>query len=194
MRFPQPLPSGDSLDDRFARELALLLGTAYQPADGTLIAEDLRVLGGALGDVYTTQSRALDEAFCNTSIELLEKWEFRLGIPTNQGASVSDRQVAATAKRRAVGGTHLRMIKALEVIDSTVAIVPTKAALVAGTDPRKVFQFAIVVSSATLTDSRKKPQIERVIDAMKPAYCGYSIVTRVGFVLGVSRLGQDALG
>jgi acyl-CoA hydrolase len=56
----QALPSGTTSADRIARSLARLRGPEIQPADGTLVAEDLRTQGQSLADARATRRLAAD--------------------------------------------------------------------------------------------------------------------------------------
>jgi hypothetical protein len=77
----QPLPSGDSEADRFARALALLRGPEISPADGTLVAEDLRVLGQLLADGRAAVLRAVAQGHPRTATDLLPDLEAEYGLP-----------------------------------------------------------------------------------------------------------------
>jgi uncharacterized protein YmfQ (DUF2313 family) len=182
MIVPQALPTGTTVGDDFARELALLLGPAYTPAEGTLIAEDLHTLGDSLGDAYSTQQRALDEAFCETATELLDGWEFRLGLPTDASLSPALRRNAVTAKRRATGGgITARVLAAIQAIEGSATIRPNRCVDVAATNPRAIFQWVVVIPAVSWADEVKRTRILEIVRQMKPAHTRCVITTQVGF-------------
>jgi uncharacterized protein YmfQ (DUF2313 family) len=177
----QPLPQGDTTADQFARELALLLGPAYQPAEGTLIAADLHTTGDALGDVYATQQRALDQAFTDSATELLDKWEFALGIEVNPNATVAQRQAWATAERRSAGGgITARVLAAVQAIEPLATIRPNKCVDVTAND-RMIFQWVIVIPAITWAKPEHRLRMLEIVRQMKPAHTRCVITTRVGF-------------
>lgn len=178
----QPLPQGTTTGDAFAREIALLLGPAFQPVEGSLICEDLHTTGDALAAVYATQQRALDQAFTDTATELLDKWEFALGLEVNPNADTATRQGWATAERRASGGgITARVLAAVQSIEGTAAIRPNRCLDVAATNPRAIFQWVIVIPAATWADTAKRSRILDVVRQMKPAHTRCVVTTQVGF-------------
>ena len=203
MMVPQALPSGETLGDAFARELALLIGTAYQPSDGTLIAEDLRTIGDSLADVYTTLQNALNEAFTNTAVQLLAEWEFRLGLPTDPSIPIADRQAAATAKRRANGGASATRILAAmrSIYDGATLATNSCVAVAAFSTPayptrRDVFQFVVVVKPEVWGDAVKLSHLRTIVRQMKRAHTKCVITTRIGFRFAdpLSLFGRDVFG
>jgi uncharacterized protein YmfQ (DUF2313 family) len=192
----QPLPAGDTVGDRIARELALLIGPSRQPVEGSLAAAELHTLGDSLADVYSTESRALAQIFPNTATDLLTEWEQRLGLPTDLSLPTSTRQAAVQAKRRASGGgTRQRVLAAAQAIDP-VASIYTNASTAVTYSPRWVFMIAIRVLAGTWNDPAKRAALIAVTEQMKPAHCACNVVTRVGFLCddAASLTDRDALG
>jgi uncharacterized protein YmfQ (DUF2313 family) len=193
----QSLPGGETLTDEFARKLALLLGPAYQAGDPSLLAEDLRVLGGLLADDHTTLSRAIDQAFATTATDTLPDWEAILDVPPDPSASTEARQAALTAKRRATGGgSAARILAAVRAVDPTALLYPTSIqnCLDANVPLRNVFIFAVVIAEAVYADPAKLAAIERVVDQMKRATVFGNVVTSLGFYFDDSLFDHDAFG
>lgn len=177
----QPLPQGTTVGDDFARELAILIGPAYQPVEGSLIAADLHTTGDALAAVYATQQRALDQAFTDSATEMLDKWEFALGLEVTPNADVATRQGWATAKRRAHGGgITARVLAAVRAIEPTATIRPNKCVDVTAND-RMIFQWVIVIPAATWAKTETRVRILEVVRQMKPAHTRCVVTTQVGF-------------
>ena len=141
MKFPLALPPGTDTFDHFARELVSLLG--WTAPEGTLLAEDARVLGKALADAWEALDDAGRENFVTLAEQLLSEWESRVGVPLSPGSATADRQYALTAKRRSTGGnTRGRVLAAARVFDTSASIVTTTAQFASDNlDPRVVFQL-----------------------------------------------------
>lgn len=186
------VPSGTTTTDRFARELAILLG--WNAPDGSLQAEDLRAWASGLADAYDTETRASDQVFANRATDLLGSWEFRLGLAVRPSASTADRQAAVGAKRAATGGDVMgRLLKAVQKIDATAGITTVSAAAVAATNPRNVFRFVITLALATLTDPDKRAAVTAVVEQMKPCYSAATLAVSRPFYLDISKLDYTAL-
>ena len=183
MRTPhQALPSGNSQADILARELTHFLGTAYQPADGTLLAEDLRVWGQALADARATVDRAAMQAIADQATDLLSAWEERLGLPNNASASVADRQAAIRAKRRAgAKPTERNVLAALQPLEPAAVIYRNGATTVTAS-PRKVFVWAVKITATVWNDTNKRMRIQEIIQQMKPAHTLVRTPVTVGFL------------
>lgn len=168
MRFPQQFPTGEETFNLFARELLSLLG--YSAADGSLLAEDARVLGQALGDAWEALDDAGRENFVTLSTQLLSEWESRTGTPIAPGSSDADRQSALTAKRRATGGnTRGRVLAAAQVFDGTASIVTSPATIAAlSSSPRIVFDWAVALSSSAYY--QWGTQLRAILEQLKPAH------------------------
>lgn len=168
MKFPLALPPGTENFDHFARELVMLLG--WSASEGTLLAEDARVLGKALADGWQALDDAGRENFVTLAEQLLSEWESRVGVPISPGSAVADRQSALTGKRRATGGnTRGRVLAAVKVFDASASIVTTTAQFASDNyDPRVVFNWAVAVSQSVYR--QWSAQIEQIIAALKPAH------------------------
>jgi uncharacterized protein YmfQ (DUF2313 family) len=177
----QPLPSGETETDRYARELARLIGPSYQPADGTLIAEDLRALGSLLARARAHQSSALDERFADLATETLSEWEAALGLPVDPTRTVEARRATSAAKMRAAfGGIPQRMLKALRPLAPEASIVENLAINCVAA-PRQVFHYVVVVSAAHWADDGLRAQLEALVEQMQPTHKRGTLHTRVGF-------------
>lgn len=168
MIFAHQLPSGEETFNLFARELLSLLG--FTAADGSLLAEDARVLGQALGDAWEALDDAGRENFVTLATQLLSEWESRTGAPISPGSSDADRQNALTAKRRATGGnTRGRTLAAAKVFDASASIITTTAVLAAAMfDARGVFEWAVAVDAATY--NLWKAPLQAILDQLKPSH------------------------
>jgi uncharacterized protein YmfQ (DUF2313 family) len=168
MRFPQQFPTGEETFNLFARELLSLLG--YSAPNGSLLAEDARVLGQALGDAWEALDDAGKENFVTLATQLLSEWEARTGTPISPGSSNADRQSALTAKRRATGGnTRGRVLAAAQAFDGTASIVTTAAtAAAAASDERKVFEWGVAVTASAY--NLWKELLRAILEQLKPAH------------------------
>ena len=122
--FSQALPSEVSVAGDFARQLARLIGPAYQPADGTAIAADLLAIGGALAAARASNLGLLNEAFPDTALQLLPEWEVAFGIPDGTGLSTATRQarVAAAVLASFLYGSPQGIQGAMRAIDPSVTV------------------------------------------------------------------------
>ncbi len=196
MKFPQPLPSGDGDGARIARNLAVLLGPAYQPADGTAIADDLQALGGAIADARAAGTRAVDEAFTDSATDLLTPYEERLGAPSPTSSN-PERRARLTVQRRASGaGTPDRFLAAVRAAAAEAALYENTCTAVAATDPRGVFRFAITIPAGTWSSPSKLAAVRGAAERAKPAHTRCTVGTRVGFRLDdpESLLDRDLFG
>lgn len=175
MIFAQQLPTGEETFNLFARELLSLLG--FTAADGSLLAEDARVLGQALGDAWEALDDAGRENFVTLATQLLAEWESRTGTPISPGSSDADRQNALTAKRRATGGnTRGRVLAAAQVFDSAASIATTAATVAAAaSDERKAFEWAVAVSTSAF--NLWQSPLQAIIDQLKPSHTKCSVGT-----------------
>ena len=167
--FPLPEPSGTSKTDRFARQLARLLGVPA--ADGTLNAADLRALGAALAEGHDTFERVLDEMFVASAEELLATWEQALGVVTERSASVATRQATLTAHRRTSGGnSKLRTLTAVQALDSTATLATTPATSLSPATEREVFQWRIILAASVFDNAVTRSRVAAIVEKMKPAH------------------------
>lgn len=175
MKFALALPPGTETFDHFARELVSLLG--WTAPEGTLLAEDARVLGKALADGWQRLDDAGKENFVHLATQLLGEWESRVGVPISPGSNDATRQTALQTKRRALGGnTRGRVLAAAKVFDPTASIVTTSAQLAADSlDPRLVFSWAVAVDTATYTAWSEI--LEAIFEQMKPAHTECNVGT-----------------
>lgn len=178
----QPLPGEDSDAGRFARALAQLLGPAYQPADGTLVAADLYALGQALADARDTTLDAVAEAFAAEASRLLPELEASYGLAVRGDLTDAERRTILLAKVRAArAGTPQAIETALDPYDPDAKVFENTAAAVAATDPRAVFRVAVRIKVAVWNDAAKLAAIRALCEQMKPAHAKAAVCTRVGF-------------
>lgn len=178
-RFPQQLPSGETLRDEFARELVSLLG--WPAPDGSSHADDARVMGGAVATEYERLGDAAAENFTTRTSELLPEWEDALAVVASTGSSDDARRAALTSVRRA-GGANSRgaFLAALHAIDPTASY-DTGTALENVTYPRGVFVFSVRLAPAVLNDPTQRARVVDVLERMKPAYTTYTLASNAGF-------------
>lgn len=151
---PQTLPSGSTAADRIARELARLRGPEIGPADGTLIAEDLRAQGGAAALARATIRRAIAQAHPSTATDLLPELEAEYGLPSGAALPVSERQRLLLAKYRARGdGSLLALGRTVRTVAPEAVLLAIAADDVDDTDPEAVFTLVVLVSLATMGDA-----------------------------------------
>lgn len=158
------LPSGTTEADRFARALALLRGPEITAVNGSLVAEDLRVLGQMLADARARTLAAVDQAHPGRATELLTELEGEYGLPVGNGLSVETRQRRLLAKYRARnGGDRLSLLRTLRTVAAEAQIVAVGASRVAGTDPRAVFRFVVLLSEAHWNDTALRASLDALL-------------------------------
>lgn len=180
MQLPQSVPSEQSLAGDFARQIAQLLGAAYQPADNTAIGAELLAYGGAIRDGRQTNLDGLSECFPDTAEQTLNKWEETYGLPVREdlvNLSLPNpyqiRQARLTAKVRAArAGTPQQITAAVAAIDPSAVLIQNlfSQIIAAGGSPLGVYQFAIILATATLTNATLMSQIQAIVRQMKPAH------------------------
>lgn len=158
------LPSGSTEADRFARALAILRGPEITAADGTLVAEDLRVLGQMLADARARTLAAVDQAHPGRATELLSELEQEYGLAVGNGLTVANRQKRLLAKYRARnGGDRPSLLRTLRTVAAEAQIVAVGASRVAGTDPRAVYRFVVLLSEAHWDDTALRAQRDQLL-------------------------------
>lgn len=162
---------------RFARELAQILGTAYQAVNGNLITADLTSLGGALALIRATSLRSLDQAFADAASDTLDDLEREFGLATRPDLPQTDRRTRLVAKVRAyIAATAQNIANAIRAYDSTATVhenVPDGS--------RAPFQFGITLSDAIYDSVIKLAAIAALIEQMKPAHTKGNLGTKKGF-------------
>lgn len=174
------LPSGDTDADRFAREIAILRGPEVTPADGTVVAEDFRALGGALAGVRTTTLRAVAQAHPGTATDLLDELEEQHGLANGADLSTAARQARLRAKTRARRrGNEPAVLVTVRTIAPTATLQGVAWSATTGY-PRATHRFAIVVPVATF-DSSDRETIVAALGQQSPAHVEPRVTTRIGF-------------
>lgn len=166
---------------RFARELAQILGTAYQPVNGSFIAADLTSLGGALAMIRATSLRSIDQAFVDAASDILTELEIEFGLANRTDLSTSDRRTRLAAKVRAyIAGTAQNIDNAVSAYDSTAAVYENVPQAGAGST-RVPFQFGVTISDGVYDSPTKLAAILALIEQMKPAHTKGNVGTKKGF-------------
>lgn len=205
MNILQPLPSEATSAGDFARQLALLLGPAFQPADGTRIAADLLALGGGLAAGYATNLASVGEAFADTASALLTELEVELGLPVRTDLATAARRTRLLAKVRAkFAGTPQDLKTTAATYDATSTVVENTPATVpheldaAGYwgASRGVFQFAVKVAAATANDPVAMPTLQAAVEQQKSAHTLGSVCVTTAFLCddAASLTDRDTLG
>jgi hypothetical protein len=118
--FPHDQPTEATDDGDFARQLATLLGPAYQAGDDSNNAAEFLALGGALADLRLVIIDSLAEAFANEAWDLLSELETIYGLPVRTDLDEEDRQARLVAKIRAArAGTPNSILLAVSTYDTT---------------------------------------------------------------------------
>lgn len=177
---PLSLPSGATEADRYARSLATLIGPSITAADGTLVAEDLRELGAALGDSRAVIARAIDQAHASTTTDLLPDLEGEYGLPYGEGLPTETRQQRLLAKRRSRGDATLGGIsRAVVTLAPDAEVVANSAVLVEGTDPEAVFRLHVA-----LGDDWGDDALVTMLDAMLATQASGPVTWTIGRNVG----------
>ena len=179
-------PAGD-----IARHLAIIIGPAYTPADGTKTAADFLALGGALAGARNTNRAALDEAFVTTATYLLSELEVSYGLTARPDLSVADRRTRIIAKIRAArAGSPQGILRAIRTYDPTATLIEvtpddisprTSDGVNPGTD-RDVYAIGIVLAPDVWADTSKRAEIVAIVQQMKPAHIQANIAVTVPFL------------
>lgn len=180
MTIPIALPSGSTDADRFARALAILRGPEIRAVDGSLVAEDLRVLGQLLADGRARVLLAVDQAHPGraTVDGLITELESEYGLPDGSALPLAERQRRLLAKYRARGaGDRLTLLRTARTVAAEAQIVSIALDDVNDTDPNAVFRFVVLLSEAHWNDESLK--------AMLDALLAQQVTGHVGWVLTV---------
>jgi hypothetical protein len=199
MDVTQPLPTEDSDAGTIARQLARLIGPAYQPKDGTVIAADLLQLGGGIAGGRDTNLASVDEAFPDSAVQLLDELETEYGLQVRQDLSTAARQARLLAKIRAqFAGTLQQIQSSLQAIDSSATVHEITLAQVIASEPNptaiehrtgvygtgqtflfitehQAFRFYVTVSLSAFNNADTIAQMTTVIEQAKPAHTIYEI-------------------
>ena len=160
----QTLPSGTTDADEAARTLARLIGPQIRPADGTLVAEDLRVQGQMLAEARGTVVRAVAQAHPGTATDLLPELEDEYGLTVGTALPVADRQRRLLAKARArADGSLPALARTARTVFPAAALATISAPSVASTLPAAVFNTVILVSRADLEAVDRLRQLDALL-------------------------------
>lgn len=189
-------PTEVSAAGDLARQLATILGPAYQAPDGSNNAAELLALGGALAAARDQLRRALDQAFVDTATDLLPELEAEYGLAVQPELSTAARQARLLAKVRAArAGTPQGILNAARVDDPTATIgenTPTTAA--AAGYPRGAYVWVLICATGVFDDPTRLARMQALVEQMKPAHTkGYVAQSAGNFQAGISRAGRDAV-
>lgn len=165
----------------------------FQGVDGSIIAQDMLAIGGALALTRTTNLNSIAEAFADTAVQLLSELETRYGLAVRTDLTTAQRQVRLLATIRArISASPQDITTAAQTFDATARVVETTAAAVFASDPnpltrpmsmRGVFRFAVAVSAATFANASLLAQLNAILQKMKPAHTDVNVtVNTTGFL------------
>jgi hypothetical protein len=185
------LPSGSTETDRFARALALLRGPEITAVDGSLAAEDLRVLGRLLADGRARVLLAVDQAHPGRATEQLSEAEAEYGLPDGSGLPLATRQQRLLAKYRARNaGDRPSLLRTVRTIAAEAQIVSISLDDVGGTDPDAVFRFVILLSEAHWNDTALRATLDQLLAQQVTAHVGWIFTVGAGPGLDAFRAGD----
>lgn len=185
------LPSGSTETDRFARALALLRGPEITAVDGSLAAEDLRVLGRLLADGRARVLLAVDQAHPGRATEQLSEAEAEYGLPDGSGLPLATRQQRLLAKYRARNaGDRPSLLRTVRTIAAEAQIVSISLDDVGGTDPDAVFRFVILLSEAHWNDTALRATLDQLLAQQVTAHVGWVHTVGEGPGLDAFRCGD----
>lgn len=187
------LPSGTTDADRLARVLARHLGSGVRPADGTLVAEDLRVQGQALADRRATVRRAVAQSHPGTATDLLSDLEDEYGLPNGTGLPIADRQVRLLAKYRSRADGSLAAIAiTVWTILPAATLVTLASQDVAHGDPAGVFALVILLADADFFSTAKLAQLDALLIDQLTAHADITVARGDASGLRPFRCGDGA--
>jgi hypothetical protein len=189
-------PTEVSAAGDLARQLATILGPAYQAPDGSNNAAELLALGGALAAARDQLKRALDQAFVDTATDLLPELEAEYGLPVQPELSTTARQARLLAKVRAArAGSPQSILLAVRAEDPTATLAAENTPTTAAADgyPRGVFVWAVICATSVFDDPVKLARVKALVAQMAPAHTRGDVAASAGdFRFGVSKFGRDA--
>lgn len=187
----QALPSGDTDADRIARSLARLRGPEIQPADGTLVAEDLRVEGQALADARAAILRAVAEAHPRlaTPEGILADLEEEYGLPNSIALPTAERQARLAAKLLSRGdGSLPALVRTVRAVVPTATLLALASEDVAHADPAAVFALVILLATADFDHAALRAQIDALLADQLTGHAGWTVGRGNGLDIDAFRL------
>lgn len=176
--FNQPLPSEDSIPGKLARQLARLIGPAYQPKDLSIVAARLLALGDLLADSKAKEQESIDQAFVSHATSLLTELEALYDLPSGESSlTTEERQIRLlTLTNSNRSGSPESILQTVQKTDPTAEIFESTSAPT-GYD-EGLFLFAVKVAESVWENANYRNYLQFVIDKMKPAHTkGYLVVT-----------------
>lgn len=182
------LPSGTTDADRFARALAQLRGPEVTAVDGSLVAEDLRVLGQLLADARTRILVAIDQAHPGRATEELSELEEEYGVPDGTSLPLADRQRRLLAKHRARNaGDRPNLLRTARTLAAEAQIVSIARADVVGTDTNAVFRFVVLLTEAHWDDEGLRMTLDALLAQQVTGHVDWVLTVGDGPSLDVFR-------
>lgn len=182
---PTAAVDGRAITVQIARMMLGMVGSGWQAPQGSNNAADGLALASSYADLRSLLILLADQIFVSSatgSTGLLSQWEALLAIPVDTTLTDAQRQARLVAfTRSAIAGTPQNIESAVSALTGTATVYEISAAqAIGGGDPRSVFHFAIIVPIASITNGQTLDAISAVVDRMKPAHAGYSVVNAVG--------------
>lgn len=175
------LPTGATEADRFARALAILRGPEITAVDGSLVAEDLRVLGQMLADGRARILAAVDQAHPGRATELLSDLEAEHGLPNGADLETAQRQTRLLAKYRSRNaGTRSDLLITARTLAAEAQIATVPWSVVDDTDPFAVHRFVLLLTDAHWSDDALVATLDGLMAAQAPAHVSWSIAVGAG--------------
>lgn len=158
------LPSGATDADRFARALAILRGPEITATHGSLVAEDLRVLGQLLADGRARVLLAVAQSHPGRATELLSELESEYGLSDGTSLPTATRQQRLLAKYRARGaGDRPSLLRTARTVAAEAQIVSIALDDANDTDPHAVFRFVVLLTEAHWNDEAFKATLDALL-------------------------------
>lgn len=175
------LPTGASDADRFARSLAILRGPEVTAADGSLVAEDLRVFGQMLADARARTLAAVDQAHPGRATEQLSELEAEYGLSDGAELPTADRQRRLLAKYRSRNsGTRPSLLITARTLAAEALVVTVSWRAVDATDPLAVHRFVLLLNDAHWSDDALVATLDALMASQTPAHVGWSVAEGAG--------------
>lgn len=185
----QALPTasvdGRAITVQIARMMLGMVGSGWQAPQGSNTAADALAIASSFAGLRALLVLLADQIFVSSATGatgLLSEWEELLAIPVDTSLTDAQRQARLVAfMRSAIAGTPQGIESAVSVLTGTATVYEISTAQASGGgNARSVFHFAVIVPITSITNASTLNAISAVIDRMKPAHTGYSVVNAVG--------------
>lgn len=181
--FPHALPTLAGAQGDLARQLALLVGPAYQAGDDTRNAADYLALGLGLSEARASVLGLLADAFADTADDLLGEWEALYAMPARPDQTNAERRSTLGARARAgKAGTPQAIETALGLVcTAAVNVTEYTPPFPAGLETR-VFRLAVVVPTADQDNEALAPTLDLLLEVAVPAHVEWVITDNDNFL------------